>query len=173
VRINIESSKGPSDIADLLLACHDRIRFFIDLARRIAESHDASAEEVQQAAGSVIRYFSESLPLHVADEEESILPRLTGRAAGLDAALQTLCHEHREHELRLAQLIDTCRILIKSPEGLDEVRERLASVAAGLELDLVQHLQGEEEIVIPAIRSLLTEEDLEALLREFRDRRAE
>jgi hypothetical protein len=71
--IKIGSSVAETgDVVDLLLACHERIRFFIDLAIRIADTTDASNEEIREAAARVVRYFSESLPLHVADEEESI-----------------------------------------------------------------------------------------------------
>jgi hypothetical protein len=40
--INIGSSAAESgDVVDLLLACHESIRFFIDLAVRIADTTDS------------------------------------------------------------------------------------------------------------------------------------
>jgi hypothetical protein len=77
--IKIGPQKEISDIVDLLLECHERIRSFIGLAGRLANCGPVSDTEVSDAAARVVRYFSESLPLHVADEEESILPRLLGR----------------------------------------------------------------------------------------------
>src|SRR6516164_5551174 len=82
--IQIGPSKENSDIVDLLSECHDRIRAFTGLAGRLASSGSVSDNEIRDAAGQLVRYFSESLPLHVADEEESILPRLRGRSTPLD-----------------------------------------------------------------------------------------
>src|SRR5690349_7436087 len=96
--VKIGSSNESADIADLLVACHDRIRFFIDAAGKLAEGNDTSLEEVREVAARVGRYFSESLPLHIADEEQSILPRLVGREPMLDRTLETMCAEHDVHE---------------------------------------------------------------------------
>ena len=47
--IKIGSSVGETgDVVDLLLACHERIRFFIDIAIRIADTTDASNENDAQ-----------------------------------------------------------------------------------------------------------------------------
>src|SRR4051812_25565021 len=94
--IQIGSPKEPPDIVDILLECHERIRSFTGLARRLASTHGLSEEEVRDAAARVTRYFSEALPLHVADEEQSILPRLSGRSPELDAALNGMQREHHE-----------------------------------------------------------------------------
>src|ERR1051326_5002660 len=80
----------PSDIVDLLKECHERIRTFINLAGRLAKAEEISDTDVRDGAGRVARYFSEALPLHVADEEQSILPRLQGKSAELDAALSEM-----------------------------------------------------------------------------------
>ena len=171
--INIGSSNDASDITSLLLACHDRIRFFIDLAVRLADTHDANDDEIRGAAERVVRYFSESLPLHVQDEEESVLPRLRGRQALLDRALDGMRDEHRSHEPALESLLKTCRILETSPERLPELRRELADTAALLAGEFKAHLTSEEEIVLPAIRSLLTEEDRLSMLQELRNRRTQ
>lgn len=49
--IKIGASDESSDIVDLLLACHQRIRFFIDLAIRLAETTDASNDESARPRG--------------------------------------------------------------------------------------------------------------------------
>jgi iron-sulfur cluster repair protein YtfE (RIC family) len=169
--INIGPSKDSSDIVDMLLACHERIRAFVSSARRIADATEASAEEIQDAAAAVLRYFSEALPLHVADEEESVIPRLHGKNSELDSALETLRQEHHDHEPQLQELLRLCSILKASPERLPETRESLRRVAAGLESAFLAHLQEEESRVIPAIRSFLTVDDCDAMLAEFRARR--
>jgi hemerythrin-like domain-containing protein len=169
--IKIGPSNEPSDVVDLLMACHDRIRLFVDLARRLADAHDASADEIRDAAMRVIRYFSEASPLHVADEEESVMPRLAGREPALDAALQAMHQEHQKHEPQLKSLLNTCQTLHASPQRLEELRETLRATAMALEQDFIIHLQQEEKVVMPAIRSLLTSEDRDAMLAELRARR--
>jgi len=173
VLINIGPSKEPSDIVDMLLECHERIRLFVGLARQLAEIQDAPEEQVRDAAARIRRYFSEGLPLHVADEEESIQPRLCGRRPEVDNAMEAMLQEHKSHESLLEELVHTCGILEAFPGLLSKKREGLGRVAARLEHDLGTHLREEEAVVLPAIRSLLTDEEREAMLEEFRARRAE
>ena len=170
--IKIGSSNESSDIVDLLVACHDRIRFFIDLAGRLAENTDASSEEVREAAARVVRYFSESLPLHIADEEESILPRLVGREPMLDRTLETMCDEHDAHEPQVERLLAICRGLQNAPEELPQVREELRRIASRLADDFKTHLAQEEAVIVPAINRLLGDDDRQAMVAELRARRS-
>src|SRR5262245_4414109 len=73
-------------LVGLRLACHGRIRSFLAMAVTIGERFDVPENEVAESAARVRRYFSQALPLHVEDEEESVLPRLESRSAELDAA---------------------------------------------------------------------------------------
>src|SRR5262245_38800512 len=98
MQIQIGYAEESTDLVGLLRACHRRVRFFIDLALRLAGTEDASPNEIQDAATRIVRYFEESLPLHIADEEQSIIPRLSGREPALDTTLQTMHREHTEHE---------------------------------------------------------------------------
>ena len=170
--IKIGPSNESSDIVDLLVACHERIRFFIDLALRLGHTTDASPEDVREAAARVVRYFSESLPLHIADEEESILPRLVGKEPMLDRTLETMCDEHDTHEPEVEQLLEICRTLQNVPDQLPEVREHLRHIASRLAGDFKTHLAQEEAVVLPAIRTLLSDQDRQAMLQELRARRS-
>jgi iron-sulfur cluster repair protein YtfE (RIC family) len=169
--INIGSSDESSDLVGLLMACHERIRLFIDLAQRLAEAQNVSREEVKEAATRVLRYFSESLPLHVKDEEESILPRLSGREPELERALETMRREHREHTPQLQALLEICRTLQVDPGRLPETKETLSRAATDLKQHFAAHLQEEERIILPAINALLTNHEREAMLVELRARR--
>ncbi len=86
------------DVVDLLLECHTRIRSFTTLAARLASTPGLAAAEVAEAAAGVHRYFTQALPLHARDEEESVLPRLRGRDPEVDRELAEMVHEHRGHE---------------------------------------------------------------------------
>jgi hemerythrin-like domain-containing protein len=127
--------------------------------------------EVRDVSTRVARYFSESLPLHVADEEESILPRLSGRQPTLDAVLQTMHSQHAEHKPLLESLLDICDTLKASPEQLPHLRQSLHDVASKLRECFNAHLSDDENIVLPAIRSLLSAEERETLVTELRERR--
>jgi hemerythrin-like domain-containing protein len=170
--VTIGPSAEPGDVVDLLVACHDRIRFFIDLALRLAAATDVSNDEIGGAAARIMRYFSESLPLHVADEEESILPRLSGRDPALDRTLEAMRREHAEHEPHLEVLLKICRALQDNPEELPKFRKTLHASASQLVSAFSAHLSEEEKVVLPAIRSLLSDEERTAMLAELRARRS-
>ncbi len=65
------------ELVDLLLACHERIRYFVSLAREAGIRRDVSKQEVVEACLRVEQYFLEALPLHVKDEEQSVVRRVS------------------------------------------------------------------------------------------------
>jgi iron-sulfur cluster repair protein YtfE (RIC family) len=169
--INIGPPKEPSDIVDLLLECHQRIRSFIGLAGRLATTEKPSHDEIREAAARVSRYFSEALPLHVTDEEQSVVPRLAGKDPELDIVLQKMHSEHVGHEPKLQVLLETCNTLKASPEMLDHLRETLRDAASSLDAEFAGHLKQEEDVILPAIRTLLTPNQQAEMLTELRERR--
>jgi iron-sulfur cluster repair protein YtfE (RIC family) len=142
------------DVVDMLLACHERIRAFTGLARRLGSATDASEAEVRDAAATIGRYFREGLPLHVLDEEELVVPRLVGRDAALDAALATMASEHTSHAPVCERLIAVCDALAQRPGQLHELATELAEVGAILDTDFTTHLAAEERLVFPALAAL-------------------
>lgn len=169
--IKIGPLKEPEDIVDMLLECHERIRSFASLACTLANASEPTQDEIRDAAARVSRYFSEALPLHVADEEQSIVPRLTGKDAELDAVLQKMHGEHLDHEAKLATLVETCNSLKASPELLDDLRPTLRDTATSLQAEFETHLKQEEDVIFPAIRSVLSPEQQSTMLSELRSRR--
>jgi iron-sulfur cluster repair protein YtfE (RIC family) len=162
---------APEDAVALLLECHERIRAFVALANRIAAALPRERGDVAEAAARVSRYFTQALPLHAADEEESILPRLRGRAPEVDAALAEMAREHRDHERPLAAVVAACDALAREPARLDELGPGLARAAAELDAHFATHLRGEESIIFPAMRRHLSREEDAAIVRELRARR--
>lgn len=158
------------ELVDLLLACHGRIRTFLDLAIAIGERTDASDEDVIDASARVRRYFADALPLHVEDEEEGVLPRLHGRSAALDAALDRMCVEHDDHLPPLRRLLALCASLPDHP-GDAQARAELGRAAVELRDALEPHLREEESVVFQAIRELLSPEERRAIVAELRARR--
>lgn len=155
---------------DLLLECHGRIRQFVALAREAGERRDLTAADVAEACSRVERYFVEALPLHVRDEEDSILPRLSGRSSELDQALSKMQAEHQEHEPALARLLSACRAVRAAPDD-PLCRRELGQTAAALGHAFDGHLELEETVVFPALRDLLTEAARADITSELRARR--
>lgn len=161
----------PEDAVALLLDCHERIRTFVAMASRVAAALPGERGEVAEAAARVSRYFTLALPLHAADEEASILPRLRGRAPDVDAALEEMTREHRDHERPLAAVVAACDALAREPARLEELAPGLARAAAELDAHFRTHLVREESIIFPAMRRYLSPAEDAAIVRELRARR--
>lgn len=159
------------DAVDLLLECHARIRTFLGIARRVAEGAGAPPEELAAAAARVHRYFTQALPLHARDEEESILPRLRGLDPRVDRELATMLREHAEHERPLAALVGACAALAREPARHPALAATVGAATGELERHFAAHLDREEAVVFPAMRRLLHRETDAAIVREIRGRR--
>lgn len=168
--IGTKRGRAAGDLADMLLECHVRIRSFAAMAVSVAERSDTPSIEVSSACIRVERYFSEALPLHVRDEEESIAPRLRGRSSAVDAALDSMHEQHELHVDLLARVLAASAVLRSSPRD-PRARAALLLVARPLRAVLEPHLLAEEEIVFPAVRALLSTADQAAILGELRARR--
>jgi hemerythrin-like domain-containing protein len=159
------------DVVDLLLECHGRMRKFLVLARRLAEAADAPAAELRDTARQIGRYFSEAFPLHVADEDDALAPRLAGKSREVDRALAAMAADHQEHEPSVARLVALCQAIGDDPAQLAAVAGELARVAADLATALESHLELEERAIFPHVRQLPTA-DQDAIRAALRDRRA-
>lgn len=157
-------------LVDLLLACHGRIRSFLDLAVAVGERSEATDDDVADASARVRRYFADALPLHVEDEEEGVLPRLYGRSVTLDAALDRMCAEHDTHRAPLRRLLAAAAAGSVAPSSVD-ARAELGRAASALRDVLEPHLREEEVVVFDAARRLLTQDDERAIVSELRARR--
>lgn len=158
-------------VAELLLECHERIRRFLRMARSLAAANGTPVEEIRSVAGQVRRYFVESLPLHIADEHDEILPRLSGSNPEVDSALAAMDAEHAEHEPLVDRLVALCEELVADPGRLPAIAAELQALADRLTTELERHLLREERVIIPAVRQLPASER-EAVLVAMRERRA-
>ena len=157
---------------DLLVGCHDRIRNFTSVVRKLAHSEGAKAEEISAAAASAHRYFTVSLPLHEADEEESLRPRL--REAGNDeirAALDAMTHQHHGIDDVVERLLPVLVLLSHNPAKLPEVHGELCSLSNALSEMFHGHLELEEKVLFPAISTILKPEEQSVILKEIKQRR--
>ncbi len=165
-------TKIEENAVDMLLSCHERIRRFTALARKIAECKEASADQLCDAAADVHRYFTVALPLHEADETLSIEPRLQAFAPDSEAghAAREMIRQHGAINTVLRQLLPLWDALCREPEKSRDFSPRLLALTADFETLWAAHLRLEEEYVFPAIDRLSPAERAE-ILREMRERR--
>ena len=158
-------------LVDLLLECHERIRHFTREAIELATAVTPSLHETAESAGRIRRYFVEAFPLHVADEDELIAPRLAGTNAELDRALAGISADHTSHQKDVARLIAICTELEANPSRLARRSMDLGDTGRRLWASFEPHLAIEERSIFPAIH-LLQEDERESIRREMRERRA-
>lgn len=161
------------DAVDLLLECHERIRRFTRMAAWICHAHDAPELAVRETAESVHRYFTEALPLHSADEDASIGPRLAQARAGSEmaAAAAAMTRQHGPIEEILAALRPMWRAVADDPASLADHARAMDKLVDRLKGLWDTHLHLEETMVFPAVRTHLSATEKSAVLREMRERR--
>jgi len=160
------------EVNDLLLGCHQRIRHFTAVAAKLAHAQGASPKEIQDAAETVYRYYSVSLPLHEADEEDSLRPRLSAVAnPTVQHALAAMHDQHMAIDDLLERLLPLLRLVGNNPDVLGDAGGEMCSITGALAEMFDAHLKMEEEVIFPAIQRSLTGNDRAELLGEMRNRR--
>ena len=164
---NLGRRAPATDPAQFLLECHERIRALLGTARRLTGAEGRPAREIAEAAESVRKYFSSAFLQHMRDEDELAMPRLRELRPELGPTLAALHVQHADHELPLSQLIAICSRIASAPERLDELRGELVEAVDALDRLVGPHLALEEETLIPALRSALSQDQQAALLAEM------
>ena len=167
------TAKTSTDEAiDLLIGCHQRIRHFTSVAAKLAHAQAVTHEEIRGAAEAVYRYCSVSLPLHEADEEDSLSPRLSEVNDERVQHAQAAMHDqHMAIDDLIERLLPLLRMVGNNPATLATAGGEMCSIAKALSEMFAAHLQLEEEVIFPAIDRCLTEAARVELVREMRDRR--
>jgi hemerythrin-like domain-containing protein len=172
IKVPVSAAPKTESATDLLLGCHQRIRHFTDVALRLATLAGATDADVASAAAAVHRYYTVGLPLHEADENETVYPRLARVAADeLAAANQAMYDQHRELDALIADLVPLWAELMQHPRRLSELQPRLQPLTERLSQLWNTHLDLEEATVFPAMGGSLSAADLAAMAAEMRARR--
>jgi hemerythrin-like domain-containing protein len=161
------------DAVSLLLGCHERIRHFTEVGMRLAEAAHAPAQDRADAARAVLRYYTIALPLHEADENESVYPRLKEALppGELVLANQRMVDQHADIDATVAELVPMWERIERDPQSQAEFRERLRLRTEHLRSLWNVHLALEEEQIVPAMQRYLAPEQLSGIAQEMRDRR--
>lgn len=157
-----------SDAIDLLLGCHARIRHFTAMARRLA-APESPLDQISAAAKAVYRYYKIALPLHEADENQSVYPRLRAAAppGALADANQAMVDQHVGIDRIVAELLPRWEGLEQHPEAAPAT----ADLARQLDEAWRDHLELEERLIFPALRTHLSLQDRTAIRQEMVARR--
>lgn len=162
------------DAVDLLTGCHDRIRHFTGVAVKLAHAQGAGPDEIRQAAAGVHRYYSVSLRLHEADEEETLRPRLEAICdEKVRHALTAMSDQHMAIDELLERLLPLLLMVQNNPDALSAAGAEMCAITKALDEMFRAHLQMEEEAIFPAIRAALPEASRAEMLREMQGRRAQ
>lgn len=168
------SVSSANDAIEMLLGCHERIRHFSAVALKLAHAQGASPADIAEAADSLHRYFTVSLPLHEADENESLDSRLRKAVPDGDTvviACNTMMEEHEHIDEVVERLVPLWMLVKNNPEKLDELAGEMCQLAGRLGELFSRHLQLEEETIFPALQRLLNDEELGGMVREMKARR--
>ena len=165
-------NQPPEDALDLLLGCHRRIRHFTATAAKLAHAQGASHDEIRMAAAGVFRYYSVSLPLHEADEEDTLRPRLYALADDrIRHALIAMHDQHMAIDELIERLLPLLQLLERNPATIEQAGGEMCAITKALDEIFAAHLKLEEELVFPAIREHLPAPEQSAMLAEMQFRR--
>lgn len=150
---------------------HFRQRVLCELLGRIVE--DPYGAESRRRLPWVLQYLSRELALHVADEEQDLLPLLDQRCDRRDALTDisgALEHEHVSDETLRADIVMALAALAAG-RPLERPLEFIVK-AQMFEERLRRHLTWENLTLVPLARRRLTPDDLAELGRSMARRHA-
>lgn len=170
----ISAANASHEAITRLMSCHQKIRHFTGIAVRLAHSQGASPADIVDASDGLFRYFSIALPLHEADENLSVHPRLRrtapeGELAG--PAADAMIDQHLAIDELVERLIPLWVLTRSNPEKLPEVAGEMCQISARLREIFDVHLKLEEETIFPALQKYLTSQELGDIVREMQERR--
>jgi hemerythrin-like domain-containing protein len=148
------------DPVAFLSAEHGRQLALLSHLERLARAPRARSARVMAAA--LLRWLTEELPVHIADEERSLYPRLRRFDA---PAVARLAAEHRRDARLAAGTARELRAIVAGTPP-DALRD-----AADFARRHRQHLEFEEATIMPLSRRMLTGEERADLAAEMAGRR--
>lgn len=164
----------------LLSDCHRRIEKFLEQLLFITDS--AAGEKLQpqqrEAFSTALRYFRQAAPLHTADEETSLFPRLRELAANGNATakqaldvIQRLEDDHSAADIRHAA-IDALGTRWLEQDILDsDSTAQLENELRELRAFYAVHIAIEDEQLFPLAGQILSADSIESVGRDMAARR--
>ena len=139
-------------LTTMLLVCHDQLRHFAELALAVSTRRDLDAPQIRDATRRLVRYFRVTLPVHEADEEQTLSPALTAIATSEQRA--AIDRMHDQHALLHDVLGDLFPHWVELARDVKGDASVTAPFARRLVAVLDVHLGLEESTIFPMITSL-------------------
>ena len=157
-----ERKRDPIEMLDRSHArLTEAMQALLEATTAIAAGTGTAAD--RETLDDVLHFLGRGAERHVADEEQSVFPRLR-KHPETGALIERIAAEHRNHDDTIIALRGAIRHL---PAGADT----LATIAADLASQYEAHIELEDAELIPAMRRLLSAGELDEMLREMRERR--
>ncbi|MHC5212023.1 MAG: hemerythrin domain-containing protein [Planctomycetota bacterium] len=153
----------------ILSDCHEhigeRLTVLEDVARQLGA--DQTLTDAQRTAvRDVLAFFEKAIPIHSADEEQTLFPRLRERppfAGTVGTPMDCMESEHVEHAALRSRLAEA----LEAGDGTG-----LGRAARALAAEYRSHISKEEQILYPMAREVLTDPALlDVMAEEMRARR--
>ncbi len=151
------------DPVSFLSAEHARQTVLLGHLERVAR--DPVRRGARVLAAALLGWLTTELPLHIADEERSLYPRLAGHDR--NGVLPRLQQDHRRDQAAMAELLHGLRCAALGQMPGPEFGRTARDFASGHR----RHLQLEEAEVTPLAHAVLDAAQLRALAAEMLQRR--
>ena len=166
------SACATANAFDILLHCHEHILSKLQVLEQTARDLDATGSFEQRhlaGLGDVVTMLDTAIPMHSADEEQSLFPRLRAlpefEGAAGHTPMDCMQDEHVQHQKLMAALK---RAVMQRDVG------RTVMTARHIVAEYRGHIEKENEVLFPFAREKLTDPRLiEELTEEMRGRRRE
>lgn len=171
-----DKARSFSNPTGLLSDCHRRIEMFLRVLDRIAVIIDRPlTKEDRSSLETALRYFREAAPMHTADEEESLFPRLRQMLhADVESAIERLTpleEDHRQAATMHAQVEELGQQCLRAGKLSSAEAKVFARTVAGLMSIYTEHISLEDNLVFPLAAKLLSDADKAAIAGEMATRR--
>lgn len=175
IQIGVKSEGSFQEPLLLLRDCHRRIERFLHQLVRILEGH-AATESLKgadkEAFETALRYFENAEPLHTADEEESLFPRLRMKQnEEVERILRTLEADHDVVSTLHREVNVIGRKWLQQGLFNEEERQQILEKLHFLQGIYKEHIGIEDNILFPLSSSLLDAGELRAVGEEMARRR--
>lgn len=180
IQINAPREHTFAEPLGLLSDCHRRIEKFLEQLLRVTRTTaGGQLNEVQRdALATALAYFRRAAPLHTADEEASLFPRLRILAENGDATarqalavMERLEQDHDAADIRHA-IIDELGTHWLEHNALESSQTaRLESELTQLRAFYAAHIAVEDKELFPLAGTLLDDVQIETIGREMAKRR--
>lgn len=173
IQIGAKPDSSFEDPIGMLRDCHRRIESFLGILCVVvdrAQGRSLTGEE-REAVRAALQYFQSGGARHIADEEESLFPRLRESDAKSCAEIDRLEDDHREASDLHGSVERLYSAWIDSGRLEPEETRQLLSETARLKQIYSLHIEIEETIVFARAGQVLDSQAIAAIGTEFRFRR--